>query len=344
VITQDGDIAEDKPGTTAGSYSATAPVTAYAGSSTWVMQMVAFKPASGTSTAPTVTSVTPNSGPTNGGTSVTIAGANFASAATVSFGSAPANNVTFVDSTKLTASTPPGSAGTVSVSVTNPNGQKGTLTNGYTYNTSTTGIKFVQKNAGTPQTPQSSVLVTYPGAQTSGNLNVVVVGWNDTTSAISSVTDSSGNTYTRAVGPTPGTGLQQAIYYAANIAGGSNTVTVKFNEAANFVDVRVLEYSGAGTSNPVDGTAAAAGSGSLANSGTATTTTANDLIFGAGTTGGVISGPGSGFTSRVITQDGDIAEDKPGTTAGSYSATAPVTAYAGSSTWVMQMVAFKPGP
>lgn len=208
----------------------------------------------------------------------------------------------------------------------------------------TNAIRFVQQKTGTPQTPQSSVLVTYPGAQTSGNLNVVVVGWNDTTSAISSVTDSSGNTYTRAVGPTPGTGLQQAIYYAANIAGGSNTVTVKFNQAANFVDVRVLEYSGAGTSNPVDGTAAAAGSGSLANSGTATTTTANDLIFGAGTTGGVISGPGSGFTSRVITQDGDIAEDKPGTTAGSYSATAPVTAYAGSSTWVMQMVAFKPGP
>lgn len=37
--------------------------------------------------------------------------------------------------------------------------------------------------------------------------------------------------------------LRQSIYYAKNIAGGSNTVTVTFNQAA-FVDVRALEYSG----------------------------------------------------------------------------------------------------
>jgi len=207
--------------------------------------------------------------------------------------------------------------------------------------TSNGSIRFVQAKAPTPQTPASSVAVTYPAAETAGDLNVVVVGWNDTTSSVSSISDSRGNSYTLAVGPTSGTGLRQSIYYAKNIAGGSNTVTVTFNQAANFVDVRALEYSGASTSSPVDVTAAAVGSGSLANSGSATTTTANDLIFGAGITEGAISGAGSGFTSRVITPDGDIAEDKVGASAGSYSATAPVTPYAGSSTWVMQMVGFK---
>ena len=40
--------------------------------------------------------------------------------------------------------------------------------------------------------------------------------------------------YTLAGGTTTGTGLRQAIYYAKNIAAGSNTVTVKFNQAAVF--------------------------------------------------------------------------------------------------------------
>ena len=51
-------------------------------------------------------------------------------------------------------------------------------------------------------TSGSSVAITYPAAQTAGNLNVVAVMWGDTTSAVSSVTDSKGNTYALAVGPT----------------------------------------------------------------------------------------------------------------------------------------------
>jgi hypothetical protein len=206
-------------------------------------------------------------------------------------------------------------------------------------------IKFVQVNSVTPSASVSSVGVAFSGAQTAGNLNVVVVGWNDTTSSVTSVADSLGNVYTQVGATITGTGLRQAIYYAKNIAAGSNKVTVTFNQAANAVDVRILEYSGASTTSPVDVVApGAAGSGSTATSGSATTTVANDLIFGAAMTGGAISGPGSGFTSRVITPDGDIAEDKVGTTIGSYNATAPVTPYAGLSTWVIQMVAFKPGP
>src|SRR2546430_11540266 len=60
-------------------------------------------------------------------------------------------------------------------------------------------ITFVQRNYAIPQSPQSSVSVSFPAAQTAGDLNVVVVGWNDTTAAVISVSDSQGNSYARAV-------------------------------------------------------------------------------------------------------------------------------------------------
>ena len=197
---------------------------------------------------------------------------------------------------------------------------------------------FVQVKSATPQTPSGSVAVTYPLAQTAGNLNVVVVGWNDTTSTVSMVSDSQGNNYVLAIGPTSGTGLRQSIYYAAGIKAGSNTVTVRFSQAAVYVDVRVLEYSGVDPANPLDVKAGAAGSGTSASSGAATTTSANDLIFGAGMTIARFTAAGAGFVSRIITSpDADIAEDKTVSSTGSYSATAPNS----SSNWVMQMVAFR---
>ena len=154
------------------------------------------------------------------------------------------------------------------------------------------GVKFVQVNYKTSNSA-SSLAVPYLSAQTAGNLNIVVVGWNDTTSAVSSVTDSKGNTYLRAVGPTAGTALTQSIYFAKNIAAGSNTVTVTFNKAANYPDVRALEYSGADIANPLDVTAAAVGTGLAASSGPASTTSLNEVIFVAGMTFDVFNASGS---------------------------------------------------
>ncbi len=55
---------------------------------------------------------------------------------------------------------------------------------------------------------------------------MVVVGWNDGTAVVSSVTDSKGNVYTRAVGPTTVSGqLSQSIYYAKNIVAARLTRT-----------------------------------------------------------------------------------------------------------------------
>ena len=199
---------------------------------------------------------------------------------------------------------------------------------------------FVQVNSGpsTIQASNSSVAVSYLNPQTAGNLNIVAVGWGDTTSSISSITDSKNNTYTLAVGPTPNTGLQQSIYYAKNIVGGStNKVTVKFNQAAAYPDVRILEYSGLDPTSPLDVTKFGTGTGPAANSGSTTTTSSNELIFGAGTSAHHFTAAGSGFSSRVINIYGSIAEDEVVGSSGSYSATATNSAGA----WVMQMATFR---
>src|SRR5205085_3895571 len=80
--------------------------------------------------APSVSSIAPSSGPTAGGTSVTITGANFVSGATVQIGGAAATSVVFSNSTTITATTPAHAAGAVDVAVTNPDGQSGTLVSG----------------------------------------------------------------------------------------------------------------------------------------------------------------------------------------------------------------------
>jgi hypothetical protein len=94
-----------------------------------------FTYAAAAAPAPTVTGLTPNSGPTAGGTSVTISGTNFVSGAAVTIGGSAATNVVVTNSTTITGVTPSHPAGGVTVIVTNPDGQSSALTNGYTYST-----------------------------------------------------------------------------------------------------------------------------------------------------------------------------------------------------------------
>jgi hypothetical protein len=290
---------------------------------------------------PTVTTVSPSSGPAAGGTAVTITGTNFASGATVTFGGAAATSLVVVSSTSITATTPAHSAGAVTVTVT-VYGQSGSLSSGFSYNAAV-AMSFVQGTYATPQSSPTSVSAAFAGAQTAGDLNVVVVGWNNTTATVSSVADSKGNTYILAVGPTAISGVaSQSIYYAKNIvaaAAGSTTITVTFAGAAAFPDVRILEYSGADPNNPVDVASGSSGNSATSTSAAVTTLNANDLLFGANIVQTSTTAAGSGFTSRMITSpDGDIAEDRLVAVTGSYSATAAVSP---AGPWITQMVAFR---
>ncbi|MFY9986150.1 MAG: hypothetical protein WAK31_15405, partial [Chthoniobacterales bacterium] len=198
---------------------------------------------------------------------------------------------------------------------------------------------YVQSAYADPQTSQTTVSVTYSVAQGAGDLNVVVVGWNDTTDTVSSVTDSQNNTYQLAVGPTKeSSSLTQSIYYATNIVGGSNTVTITFSGAAAYPDIRILEYSGLNLSSPLDVAAGASGTGTSSSSGAITTTSASDLLVGANIVTSTTKSAGSGYTKRILTSpDGDIVEDRTVSSTGSYTATATIS----SGGWVMQVVAFR---
>ncbi len=97
--------------------------------------------------APAISSVSPNTGPVTGGTTVTISGSGFQSGASVTFGSVSSTSVTIVSSTQIQAVTPGSPAGTVSIVVTNTNSQSGTLSAAFTY-FHTVGLAWTDGSSG----------------------------------------------------------------------------------------------------------------------------------------------------------------------------------------------------
>jgi hypothetical protein len=294
-----------------------------------VVQMIAA--------APTVVSINPSSGSTNGATPVTISGTNFLPGATVLIGPLMATDVQVTNSTTITALTPAHSPMVEDVKVTNPDYQASTLSGAYTYMVGS-GIAFVQVAFRTSSST-SSIAPQFPLPQRAGDLNIVVVGWNDATSTITSVTDSSGNSYALAAPLVTGTNLRQAIYYAKNIAAvHANTVTVNFNQLAKLVDVRILEYAGLDTVNPLDASNGSSGTGLTATSGPFTTTAANDLVLGADTAKSHTLSTGPGYTPVVFTRYGNIVEQLIARKKGTFN---PSANLAQPNPWVMQGVSFK---
>ena len=84
--------------------------------------------------APTVTSVSPSSGPESGGTPVTITGTGFVAGATVKIGGVTCTGPTVVDANTITCTTGLATtAGASTVTVTNYDTQLGSLSSGFTY-------------------------------------------------------------------------------------------------------------------------------------------------------------------------------------------------------------------
>ena len=246
----DQDIAEDEMVSSTGSYSATAPLS----NGHWIMQMVAFRTPVLTSGSFTLsaspTSVSVLQGAQGTSTVTTAVSGGFNSSIGLSASGAPTGTTVSFSPSTIAA---PGSgtstmtitvgsntvAGTYPITVTaSGGGVQQTATVSLTVATPSTAISYVQGNYSTPQTAQSTVTVPFTTAQIAGDLNVVVVGWNDSTSTVSSVTDQSGNVYTLAVGPTIVSGaLSQSIYYAKNIAAAAAVTTMKstmLNRIARF--------------------------------------------------------------------------------------------------------------
>ena len=332
VMTMKGPVAT---GTTTTSFS-------YSESSQVALSIASLRPVA-TSSAPALTSLSPSTG--TAGTMVTVNGSNFGASAgtsSVRFNGTPASPSSW-SNTRIAAPVPAGATtGNVVVTV------NGASSNAMPFTVSSPPAQapgFIQSGSAVPQTPQTSVAARFTSPQTAGNLNVVAIGWSDATTQITSVTDTMGNPYRAAVGPTVQSGIQtHAIFYAANIAAAtanSNVVTVTFSAPARYPDLRIAEYRGIDPANPVDVTSVGMGSGTLSDSNAVQTTNALNLLVGANKVRSVTTGPGTGFASRVITSpNGQILEDRVVTSVGSYRATAPVSP---GDAWIMQLVAFRAG-
>jgi putative cell wall-binding protein len=82
---------------------------------------------------PVVSGVSPSSGSTSGGTSVTVTGSSFTGATSVTFGGVAGTNLTVINDSTLTVTAPAHAAGTVDATVTTPSGSS--LARAYRYGT-----------------------------------------------------------------------------------------------------------------------------------------------------------------------------------------------------------------
>ncbi len=121
---------------------------------------------------PTVTSFTPASGTTLGGTSVTITGSDFEPDATVSFGGSFAQVDKPHTSTSMTVKAPPHFAGLVDVIVANPDGQSDTAHTQYEY----IAAPFITSFAPTTGTVDGGTRVTITGTDFDATATVTLDG------------------------------------------------------------------------------------------------------------------------------------------------------------------------
>jgi hypothetical protein len=312
---------------------------------------------------PTVSGVSPNNGPTTGGTAVTITGTNFASGATVIFGTVAATNVVVVSGTQITATTPPGSAGAVTVTVT-VNGQSGSLPNGFTYAgtgggggvSTPTLVNFVSASntlsstLGTKgyNTCATNTYCTYLAAPSlAGNLIGVDITASGTSGAIS-VTDDKSNSWTCLTPVTNSTTSNlETVCYAPNATAGTFAIYVAISSGPSKVSVRSFQYAGIATSNPVDVSTSAsiANNSTAVSAGSMTTTADGDLIlqFACRTQkpdNGTSFTKGSGYTLQVanLLDDGCVAQTQIQATHGSITPSLTWTPSSGGTTYA---VAFK---
>ncbi|NVI85585.1 putative Ig domain-containing protein, partial [Janthinobacterium sp. BJB401] len=119
--------------------------------------------------APVVSSISPTSGPTTGGTTVIITGSNFSGTTAVTFGATLASGFTVNSATQITATAPVGSAGTVDVRVTSAGGTSATSANDqFTY----VAVPTVSSISPTAGPASGGTTVTITGSNFSGTTAV----------------------------------------------------------------------------------------------------------------------------------------------------------------------------
>lgn len=133
---------------------------------------------------PTVSSISPNSGPTAGGTQVTITGSNFLAGALVLFGTASASSATVVSSTQIQAVAPANAAGPVNVTVENPGNVSSSNSGAYTYVSSSSGPPTITSVS--PTSGPAGTQITVTGTNFETGVTVSVGGTSASSTFVSS--------------------------------------------------------------------------------------------------------------------------------------------------------------
>ena len=207
---------------------------------------------------PTVASVAPNTGPTAGGQSVTISGANFTGASSVTFGGTAATAVVVVNGSTITATTPAHAAGVVDIVVTSFGGI-GTGAAIYTYAPPPTVTSVAP--AGGPVAGGTAVTIT--GTNLTGATSVTFGGVAATSVVVINATTITAVTPAHAAGPVDvtviapsGSGTGTGVY----TYGGTPTVTIVSPAGGPIAGGTAVTITGTGftgaTSVLFDGTAA----------------------------------------------------------------------------------------
>src|SRR5690348_6431248 len=169
-------------------------------------------------TPPTVTGVSPNAGPTAGGTQVVITGSNLSGATTVMFGGTAAASFTVsppTQNTQITAVSPAESAGTVNITVTTAGGTSAILAaDQFTFTANPPAVTGVSPNVG-PTTGGTQVVIT--GSNMSGATTVMF----GSTAAASFTLNSA--TQITAVSPAEGAGTVNVTVTAAGGTSATST-------------------------------------------------------------------------------------------------------------------------
>jgi len=178
-----------------------------------------------------------------------------------------------------------------------------------TFDSQASTIALVQTKKGNAGSYSNTNVQAFDSNVTAGNLIVLFIAAG-AANTIASIADTLTNTYTL-IDTAVGTDRATWMYYAKNIAGGANTITVTYT-SGRFPDSIVIarEYSGLDTVTPFDQTAKGNSGVSYVNSHTtaasSNTTQANELVVvgvGSGGSTSPLFTAGSGYGNNT-TQDG----------------------------------------
>ncbi|MCM2277910.1 MAG: IPT/TIG domain-containing protein [Oligoflexia bacterium] len=175
--------------------------------------------------APVVSAVTPVSGPKNGGTTITLSGTGFSSGIAVSVGGSDCTGVMVSSAGTLSCVTPAHGAGVVDITVTNPDGQTGSLAGAFTYNDvvlATPTIGSVSPGSGTTA---GGTALTVDGANFEAGATVILGGASCTGVTVVSAT--------RITCTTPAHAAGAVDVRVANVSGQSGTLASGFTYAVS---------------------------------------------------------------------------------------------------------------